>query len=477
MHRLCVFLALTCAIAAHAAPPDDVWMSVLLGGRKIGSMHTTRQVHGDRVVTKQSMQIELDRAGTKVLLATSETDEETSAGVPLAFESRTTISGAENVVSGTVHDGSRVDVRSRIGGSTQTRSIEWPRGALLAEGLRLAEDRAGTTAGTKYSSLAFQPENLQAVRIDSTVAGHERLDLPDGARTLTRIEQTVMLSDAPVRSTAWVDDDQAVLKLVMPVMGYELTMLACPQACAQAPNQSADILVHSLVPAPRALDPEQRRAPLVLKLSASDGGESLTFAQTDEQRATTTDAGVEVRIAPIDPAAPSNEARPDASDTRPNDWLQSKAPEIVALAGKGVGDARAPREQMQKLEDFVRGYIRTKDLSVGYASALEVARKPEGDCTEHAVLLAALGRARGIPTRVVDGIVYVDGYAGSDHVFVPHAWVQAYVDGHWQSFDAALHGFDTGHVALSVGDGDPWRFFAGFNALGRIRIDSIEPAR
>ena len=110
---------------------------------------------------------------------------------------------------------------------------------------------------------------------------------------------------------------------------------------------------------------------------------------------------------------------------------------------------------MQNLEDFVRSYIRTKDLSVGYASALEVARKPEGDCTQHAVLLAALGRAVGIPTRVVDGIVYVDSYAGSEHVFVPHAWTQAYVDGSWHSFDAALHGFDAGHVALSVATAIP----------------------
>jgi len=129
---------------------------------------------------------------------------------------------------------------------------------------------------------------------------------------------------------------------------------------------------------------------------------------------------------------------------------------------------------MQKLEDFVRSYIRTKDLSVGYASALEVARRPEGDCTEHAVLLAALGRARGIATRVVDGVVYVDSYAGHEHVFVPHAWAQAFVDGRWRSYDAALHGFDAGHVALSFGDGDPWRFFAGFNALGRIRVDAVE---
>ena len=145
------------------------------------------------------------------------------------------------------------------------------------------------------------------------------------------------------------------------------------------------------------------------------------------------------------------------------------------LAQQGIGDAKEPLAQMQNLETFVRGFIRNKNLSVGYASALEVAKNPEGDCTEHAVLLAALGRSVGIPTRVVDGLAYTKHYAGVDHVFVPHAWAQAWIDGKWQSFDAALMGFDAGHIALSVGDGDPWRFFAGLDSLGRMKIDSVTP--
>ena len=38
-----------------------------------------------------------------------------------------------------------------------------------------------------------------------------------------------------------------------------------------------------------------------------------------------------------------------------------------------------------------------KDLSVGFATAADVARTAQGDCTEHAVLLAALLRASDIP--------------------------------------------------------------------------------
>jgi len=461
---------------AQAAPAEETWMSVLLDGHKIGSMHTTRAVEGNRVVTSQRLQVEFERTGTKISLMESETDEETLDGTPLRFESRTKASGVENFTRGEVRDGQEVEVHSRIGGANQSRTLRWPQGALLAEGLRLAELRAGLAPGTRYSSLAFQPDNLQAIAVDSVVGESALVDLPDGARTLTKIEQTIRLPDAPAKSVAWVDSDQTVAKLVMPIMGYELTMIACSKACAQAPNQSADILAHGIVAAPRALSAGERKRGITLKLSASDGGDALQFAQTDEQTVVSANGSVTLRIAPIDPQRASIERKPDAGDSKPNDWLQSDAPEIVALASEGAAGAKSPREQMQQLEGFVRRFIRTKDLSIGYASALEVARRPEGDCTEHAVLLAALGRALGIPTRVVDGLAYVDAYAGKQHVFVPHAWTQAYVDGHWQSFDAALAGFDAGHVVLSYGDGDPWRFFSAFNTLGRIRMDAVEEA-
>ncbi len=462
------------SFAALAAPADDTWMSVLLDGRKIGAMHTTRTVEGDRVITTQAMDVQLDRAGTKVALATSETDTESRDGKPLAFESRTLISGSANVLRGSLRADGKFDVASEIGGVKQTRVIAWPQAALLAEGLRLANLRTGLDAGTHYRQTAFQPESLDAVEIESSVGASKNVDLPEGKRALTKIEQIIHLPGAQTSTVTWVDADLTVLKMAMPLMGYDLTMLACSKACAQAPNQSSDILTHAMMRAPAALSPNELRQGVILKLSAAGQGPALQLADTDEQQAATIVNGVELRITPLDAdARPGREDKPTAADSQPNDWLQSDAPEIRKLAREGAGAANTPHEQMQHLEQFVRSYIR-KNLNVGYASALEVAKNPEGDCTEHAVLLAALGRALGIPTRVVDGLAYTDHYAGVEHVFVPHAWAQAFVDGHWQSFDAALHGFDAGHIALSVGDGDPWRFFAGFDTLGRLRVDAVE---
>ncbi|HST27025.1 MAG TPA: transglutaminase-like domain-containing protein [Rudaea sp.] len=477
MRILLSILFVLLPILAQAAPADDVWMSVLLDGRKIGHMHTTRAIRDGSVITTQKMEVELDRAGVKVGLSTGETDAETMDGEPLAFTSRTAISGIASTVQGTRRSDGRFDVVSEVGGAKTARIIDWPQGALLAEGLRLAELRAGLNPGTRFSQLAFQVDSLDAVAVDSTVGPRERMDLPDGGSAmLSRVDQIIHLPGTSTRSQSWVDAGGTVRKMTLPLMGFDLAMLACSRACANAPNQGADILVRALAQAPAPISPRELRDGVILTVSARSSGDPLQFAQTGEQRVRTTAAsGIELRIAPIG-AVPANdsEAPPTPADSQPNDWLQSDAPEIRKLAREGAGDAKTPAAQMLALQEFVRHFIRNKDLSVGYASALEVAKNPEGDCTEHAVLLAALGRALGIPTRVVDGLAYTDRYAGRDYVFVPHAWAQAWVDGRWQSFDAALPGFDAGHIALSTGDGDPWRFFSGMDTLGRLRIDRIE---
>jgi hypothetical protein len=100
-----------------------------------------------------------------------------------------------------------------------------------------------------------------------------------------------------------------------------------------------------------------------------------------------------------------------------------------------------------------------------------------GDCTEYALLLAALARAEGIPARVVAGIAYGSRFVGRPHVFGPHMWVQAWDGRRWRSFDAGLAGFDAGHIALTLGDGSPESFDGTMQAIARLRIVDAEGLR
>ena len=53
-----------------------------------------------------------------------------------------------------------------------------------------------------------------------------------------------------------------------------------------------------------------------------------------------------------------------------------------------------------------------------------MAKSREGDCTEHAVFLMALCRARGIPARGAMGLVYLE----SQRAFFYHMWTEVYID-------------------------------------------------
>ncbi len=473
MFRFVVSLFLLAPLFAQAKPAGEQWFSVLLDGRKIGSFVSTRSVADERVTTQQTLHIEFDRAGTGISLGSSETSIETIDGKPIAFTSVSELSGSETRIEGEVANGA-MHLRIRNGDTWKDRDANWPQGALLAEGLRLASLRALLETGSVHKELSFQPSSLDAIEVTSTVGPREQVSLPAGHKSLYRVEQVFAFAGTDVHNTAWVDAERDIHKLTMPAIGVDLTLLECDKACATAPNQSTNIFDRTLMPSPRALGRNELNGDLRYTISPIGQGAPLQFPETSEQSVEA--SGKNLVLVVHSQARKGFGGAPEPADRMPNDWLQSAAPEIIAMAEKATAGSLNDSERMRKLEKYVSGFISDKNLGVGYASALQVVHNPQGDCTEHAVLLAALGRSLGIATRVVDGLAYAPGFAGTDHVFVPHAWIQAWVEGRWQSFDAALGSFDAGHIAFSSGDGDPWRFYQGLDLLGRTRLDHVEKA-
>jgi len=113
----------------------------------------------------------------------------------------------------------------------------------------------------------------------------------------------------------------------------------------------------------------------------------------------------------------------------------------VAAFAPALGEARARLGASPSVADlvaFVDHYITHKGFGRGYDIASVVARRHEGDCTEHAVLLAALARAFRIPARVVEGVVLIE--IDGNVLALGHAWVEVHRGGSWQPADAAIPG-------------------------------------
>lgn len=471
-------LVLLAAIPVHAGDgvePATRWMKVLLDGRKVGQAESSRSVEGDRVTSTERMTLVVDRAGISLPVRSEETSIETRDGRPLGFVSRTSLSGLESTIEGTLGDDGTLSLVLRSGASEQRRSMPWPAGALLLEGSRLAEQRHGLARGTRYELLSFQPSTLSAVPVVVEVGDTAPVRIDGRMLELTRIEQVADLQGTPMRLSAWVDADHAVQRATLPMMGMSFEMVACSEACANAPNQPTDILDRAMVAAPRALEPAERMAGLRYTLRTR-GADAPALPSLAEQRSARAGEHWQVTVAPAAVAGGDTQP-PLAADLEATRWLNHDDPAVRSLAQRAAGDASSADATalMDRLEDFVRDYIGTKSMRVGYASAAETVASREGDCTEHAVLLAALGRALGVPTRVVNGLAYAPGFAGREQVFVPHAWVQAWDGSRWRSYDAALPGFDAGHIALSVGDGDAAGFYAGVALLGNLDVLAVEP--
>lgn len=113
--------------------------------------------------------------------------------------------------------------------------------------------------------------------------------------------------------------------------------------------------------------------------------------------------------------------------------LDRLAAELVTKSGKA-----SPRE----VEAFVSEYINDKTYVRAFDIASRVATTRSGDCTEHAVLTAALLRRLDYAARVVFGVVLVGIHrqgGASEFMAAGHAWVEQYQDERWVVIDAALY--------------------------------------
>ncbi len=160
--------------------------------------------------------------------------------------------------------------------------------------------------------------------------------------------------------------------------------------------------------------------------------------------------------------------RPELS---PGPLLQSNHQAIVSQAVRIAGAERDPRVITGRISEWVHDSL-GKAVTVNVPNALQAYRVRRGDAGEHAQLFAALARAVGIPTRVVTGLVYIDGR------FHYHAWDEVLLRD-WVAVDPTLGQFpaDAAHVRLVSGEimrpGELLRFVEQNN----LRVEVLLPGQ
>ena len=456
--NLC-FLILCWAATATAAETTETWEIIQLHGNRVGYAHSTLQdveTNGRQLVHVDStVRMEIKRAGQRLVTTIHSLSLESPDGYPISFE--TTLSNPPSSqlrMSGEVQN-NQLMVKTEVAGQTVSRTIP-DADKLKSPGF--IEHYLRHHALPEGESLKFQSFDPQMGKV--VTMGLKRLPAEEtevwggGSRRLGKAELTN--SGLPGVST-WIyfdPENKEVFKTTIPLLGMTTYTVSEEEALREI--QPYDQLKASMIPL--AESQPFNAAEVTYKLSVTSSLESNWFPEEVGQHVQREGANsvlLTVRRAGPQIATELDKAAiPDHKYLAASRFIECEAPLIQQLALKGVGTSDDPRAIALSLEKLVRQHITKRNLATAMATALEVAQSQSGDCTEHAVLLAALLRARKIPSRVTIGMVY----SSQDRAFVGHMWTEAWIDGHWFPLDAtrAEGGSGTGHIKLtdSALDGD-----------------------
>jgi len=472
-------LLLICHAVAASGPAGDViheeWTRVLVAGAAAGYTHTiVQQLPDDTSTTWVETRLRLARMGTALTLTTEQTWTEDVEGRLQVMVLRSQMPGTRLTTATVDGEVLRVSIEDEAG----TRHVElaWEPGCRGPEYWRRAL-RAwlpGRKVGERFESTTFDLELSDAV-----VSTQEILErVADTVRVRSSIDK---LPGMP--QELLLDAHGDTISLSMDLMGATFVAETCTRTEALAafsedglpPEVFAETVLRPdrAIPRPRGLD----RA--IYRLRARNPAIPLPDFAGPTQRVLERAPGeLVLEIRRVVPGAASRpdlqEAAPGETARGPSATIESDAPEVVALAARLAGDATDAWTVARRLERGVYEYIDKRSLGVAFATAREVCRDRSGDCTEHAVLLAAVCRARGLPSRVAMGLEYLGG------IFGGHAWTEVWIDGEWIALDATLGmgSVDATHLRFAVSDlagmGFGTEMFAALLGLGNLEIDVLE---
>ena len=461
-----VISAMTTASAAAAPidpknPPQgrfsDEWAEVYLAGGKVGYAHTTMNRDGDLITTGATFHMVLGRAEQPVKIGMTQHTSETLAGVPVTFGSEMDMSVMKSATKGTIKDGKVTIVTSQYG-MDQTQTFDFPAGAMMTWGTNRESMLRGFKSGTKYTLLVYAPELRLDGSVNAVTTIGEWEELRFGAK-VTKGQKVTVLLESPVGSfemASWVDADGVPLKAKVPIPGMgDIEMITTDQATALRDFVPPEFFTTSTIPAKRKIDRAAARR-IKYRLTAKSAGVELGDLPTTEMQSVVgnNEKSVELLVARVSHkslSTSSTEARPQdmAEFLEGNLMINTADPKLIELAKQAAGGEKEPFALADKLRRFVTNYVENKSLNIGFATASEVARTKEGDCSEHGVLLAALGRLNGLPSRVVVGLAYVPIFGNQDDIFGYHLWTQFFIDGRWIDVDAALRETDVSPARIA----------------------------
>lgn len=444
------------------------WYRIEVDGQRAGWMHLKETRHQEQLTLDRHTVLELRRGALAQKVEMESRFVESFDGRPISARARQVL-GALPIETDYLFTEAGVETETRHGDDVQRQRLPHAEGTWLTPGAaqralerHLESGEASFVLRTVDPQFGTQPIDVHWQRLPEV--DPQEVSEPV-RRQATRWRQSQSMAPQLGTDLELNGDGRMVYSSVQ-MMGIEMTLHLTSKADALAQGAPPEILLRTFLRPSRVIERPRllRRGVYDLRMAGGQGEHRNTVGeeveeilphlqggvQRVERRGDTLRMWVDLDAPQQVKASPPPVLTPFLSAST---YLNHNDPLVQRLRRRALKEA--PRDALGRAEilrRFVADYLSDKNLASVMATASEVAQGRSGDCTEHSVLLAALLRGDGIPSRVASGLVYVERFVGQENVFGYHMWTQAYLEGHWVDLDASLGGsaFDATHIRLAT---------------------------
>ena len=452
------------------APIIETWEAAFLYDaeqkpQKVGHVHfvvIAKKVDGKTIYeTRRTLELELTRGNQKATLkAITGTDEQADGLVTGVHMTQYLGAQQSHIINGTLveQDNKQTMRIVKKGDTNSERELEWSPKivGLYRETRLLAEQKL--KVGDSFEYVSYEPTINHFATTTLKGLGTQRLRMPDG-----KIRETLKFEAKPAKiqnlqlpsQILWVDPTTyEVIQSASEIPGLgPLTMVRCSRQEAMSANgQVGDILKEQSIKLAHPVDGLHQKSKVTYRITFTGDVDAAELLQSDERQSVkiidrkTLEVTITARRAPVKVEIPLKQHDDDLAS---NFFINSADKKVQELATQAVGDTSDRWMKARKIEAWVRANMKAVDYTSAMETADHVAKTLKGDCTEYAMLAAAMCRAEKVPSRTALGLIYVNTPNGAVMAF--HMWLEVMIDGQWLALDPTMGvgSVGPGHITIT----------------------------
>ncbi|OHE24137.1 MAG: hypothetical protein A2X92_05850 [Syntrophus sp. GWC2_56_31] len=446
-------------------PTGEIWMNITQDGRKIGHVHRTTAETENGYQFSESVVMRINTMGIVQPLTVRTAAE---------LKPDRTLSSFQFDLGSSIF---RFTARGKVAGKNLTVHIGPPGNETITT-LTIGEapylggsilESAGAAElkpGEGRTLTVFDPASLGQKPVRITLLGEETITIMGKRRQVKKLSVDFM----GMKQVAWVDRDGSVLR-EQGILGITLEKVTREAALAGPEGEgSVDLTEIAAIPSPRPIDDPVSLKVMKIRLTGLPEGSLFLDGGRQVYR-----SGVLTirRESSSEPVLDSAGAKADfTAFLRSTPFIQSDHPKMRQKAAELVAPGDTDGVKAEKIVAWIHKNLEKRPV-LSVPNALETLENRIGDCNEHAVLLAGLARAAGIPSEVEAGLVYLRGR------FYYHAWNLLFLKdrGGWVTADSVFGQMpaDVTHIRFIRGGAERQLDLVGL--IGKVKLEILEMTR